>query len=337
MTTPAERHDAIVTGTNVATRQGIRLGLDPAAPVDIFGTIEKERIWLLFEELDRLFGFFQRDEEVAGIVLHSGHPQSLQRFTAAHEYGHYVLGHSASQDGDSQVFGLGDLPVQEYEAQAFAAEFLMPLALMNRALGRLALPEEPRDITAAAAYQLSLEIGASYQATVARLSQLNKISFEWGRQLMAQTVMDLKVEVGGGERPANSRAAVWSLDETARTRRIAMLINDELHVRLTETPSSGYRWAAREEAAGLELVGDVLEGEERAGQLGGALTRHLWFRAHEPGLANLELALVRGWQGDDASPADALSVPIAVDRPHNTAEAGSALAPAQRQGLLAQV
>lgn len=336
MTTSAERYHAIATGTNVATRQGIRLGMDPAVPVDIFGTIEKERIWLLFEELDRLFGYFQRKEEAAGIALHSGHPQSLQRFTAAHEYGHYVLGHDASQDGGDQVYGLGNLPVQEYEAQAFAAEFLMPLALVNRALQRLSLPEEPGNIDAAAVYQLSLEIGASYQATVARLDQLNKISSEWALQLKAQRLMDLKIEIGAGERPANPRAAVWSLDEAVRARRIEMLVNDELHVRLTEMPSSGYRWAPRHGGAGLEVIGDVLEGGERADQLGGVLTRHLWFRAHDPGFANLELELVRNWEGENAIPADALSVPISVVQAHNTAETGRALAPAQRQGLLAQ-
>lgn len=336
MTTSADRHQAIVTGTNIATRQGIRLGLDPALPVDIFGTIERERIWLLFEELTGLFGFFQREDDVAGVVLHSGHPQSLQRFTAAHEYGHYVLGHKASQDDDSYVYGLGDLPVQEYEAQAFAAEFLMPLALVNRALDRLSLPEEPGDIDAAAAYQLSLEIGASYRATVARLNQLNKISFEWAQRLKAQKLMDLKVEIGAGERPANSRAAVWSLDENARARRIEMLVDDELHVRLTELPSSGYRWAAQEGASGLELVGDALEEEIAGGELGGALTRHLWFRALEPRFANLELALVRMWQGSDVAPADAISMPVRIVRAHNTAETGSALAPGQRRGLLAQ-
>jgi predicted secreted protein len=335
MTTPADRHHAIVTGTNVATRQGIRLGLDPASPVDIFGVIERERIWLLFEELEGLFGFFERQEDVAGVALHSGHPQSLQRFTAAHEYGHYVLGHRASQDDGVSVYGTTDLPVQEYEAQAFAAEFLMPLALVNRGLARLSLPEKPGNIDAATAYQLSLEIGASYLATVARLGQLNKISFDWSQQLKARKVMDLKVDLGGGSRPANSRAAVWSLDQAARARRIEMLVDDELHVRLAEVPSSGYRWAPGDSVAGLELVSDVLE-EEQEEQLGGAMTRHLWFRAREPGVARLDLQLIRQWQGMAASPVDALSLAVQVVRAHNTAEAGSALAPAQREGLLVQ-
>ncbi len=336
MTTPVERHRAIVTGTNVGTRQGIRLGIDPAAPVDIFRVIESERIWLLFEELEGLFGFFQREDEVAGIVLHRGHPQSLQRFTAAHEYGHYVLGHAVSQDGGEEVYGRGDLPVQEYEAQAFAAEFLMPLALVNRALDRLSLAEEPEDLDATSAYQLSLEIGASYTATVARLNQLNKISFERARKLAAEKVMDLKIEIGAGERPANSRAAVWLLDDVVRTRRVEMLVEDEMHVRLPELPSSGYRWALGEWDVGLEVVGDELEEPDGESRLGGMLVRHLWLRALEPGTGKLELALTREWEGESAKAADLLSVPLNIALTHNTAESGSALAPAQRRGLLAE-
>ena len=336
MTTPVERHRAIVTATNIATKQGIRLGLDPARTVDIFGVIEDERIWLLFEELKDLFGFFQRDEEVAGIALHAGHPQSLQRFTAAHEYGHYVLGHLASQDAGEEVYGQGDLPVQEYEAQAFAAEFLMPLALVNRALARLSLPEEPYDLDALGVYQLSLEIGASYRATIARLNQLNKITFERARELAEHKLMDLKIEIGAGERPENSRAAVWSLDDAQRGRRVEMLVEDELHVRLPELPSSGYRWVPRSDWGGeMKMLGDELEEPNGETRLGGAMTRHLWLRAQEPGAGHLKLALVREWQGEDSAAADTLSVPLKIALTHNTAETDRALAPAQRRGLLA--
>lgn len=334
MTTPAERHHAVITATNIATRQGIRLELDPAGPVDIFGVIERERIWLLFEELEGLFGFFQRAEDSAGIALHAGHPQSLQRFTAAHEYGHYVLGHLVSQDGGEEVYGRGDLPIQEYEAQAFAAEFLMPLPLVNRALARLSLPEEPDDLDALDAYQLSLEIGASYRATIARLNQLNKITRERSRELAEHKLMDLKIEIGAGERPSNSRAAVWTLDDTLRRRHVEMLVEDELHVRLPEIPSSGYRWAVQSPLVGMELLDDELEEPGGETRLGGALTRHFRLRAYEPGTGRLDLTLVRAWEGQESAVADSLSVPLTVSLAHNTVKAGSALAPAQRRGLL---
>ena len=168
MTTYAERRRAQLKGSAAAVKELMRLNLDPGVPVDVFDVIERKNVWLLFEPLQHLYGFFQRQDNAAGIVLHSGHPLSLQRFTAAHELGHYVLGHEFSQDTRAELFDGVQSPLQEIEAQAFAAEFLMPLALVNRALDRLSLPRDPRDITPVEAYQLSLELGSSYLATLSQ-------------------------------------------------------------------------------------------------------------------------------------------------------------------------
>lgn len=319
-----------------ANRQVAQLGLKVDSPVDIFGIIEDSQVWLLFGELENLYGFFQREEDAAGIAVHSGHPLSLQRFTAAHEYGHYVLGHAFSQDGDTELYGSTDLAPQEIQAQAFAAEFLMPLALVNRALERISLPEEPAEINAAQTYQLSLEIGASYLATVARLNQLNKISHEQASALRKRAPIDLKVELGNGRRPLNPRAAVWAVNESARERHVSMWVDDELHVRLSETPSSGFRWALMGDGAeGMELVADELEKGTSTEQIGGALCRHLWWRAVEPGSAALELRLIREWEDSDAQPVDALSLPIVVGIPRNATETGTGIARPQREALLA--
>jgi Zn-dependent peptidase ImmA (M78 family)/predicted secreted protein len=335
VTSWAERKAASVEGTNAATRQVIRLGIDPDFPVDIFGTIEREKIWLLFGALENLFGFFQRTDDASGIAVHSGHPLSLQRFTAAHEYGHYVLGHMLSQDGRDEVYGGRDLPAQEFAAQAFAAEFLMPLALVNRALGRLSLPEVPSDLGAAQAYQLSLEIGASYRATVARMEELNKISYGWAEELRGFAPKQLKVELGGGHGPANPRAAVWSLDEALAGRLLNLRLEDELHIRLAEAPSSGYRWTLQS-AGGLELVSDELERPSPRGErLGGTVTRHLWWRAVEPALGTLKLSLIREWQGAEAEAADRVEVPISVQVPATGAETMVGMALPQRQAILA--
>lgn len=317
-----------------ANRQVARLGIDVDAPVDVFGAIEDDQIWLRFDELENLYGFFQRAGDVAGIALHSGHPTSLQRFTAAHEYGHFVLGHSFSQDGDAELYANGGLPLKEIQAQAFAAEFLMPLALVNRALDRLSLPETPDRLDSREAYQLSLEIGASYQATVARLDQLNKITRERASALRGQAPMKLKVELGAGTKPRNSRAAVWAITDGYRDRQPRMSIEDELHVRLGEVPSSGYRWSAPEtNHLGLELVADELEVTEGAERIGGSLCRHLWWRAVAPGAGPLDLHLNREW--DEGATVDAVSIPITIDVRRNATETGTGVAGPQREGLLA--
>ena len=45
----------------------------------------------------------------AGILLHSGHPRTRQRYTAGHELGHHAFGHAAEVDLDiEQALRRGD-------------------------------------------------------------------------------------------------------------------------------------------------------------------------------------------------------------------------------------
>jgi Zn-dependent peptidase ImmA (M78 family) len=129
--------------------------------VDIFQIIERAGVWLMFQPTRRLFGAYQRRGEAAGIILNSNHPSTLQRYTAAHEYGHHVLGHQESLDDQEhiEVFtpGLNDL---EVAAQAFAADFLIPLQVVNHALRIMDLPIRQPNLSAVDAYKLSLHLGA---------------------------------------------------------------------------------------------------------------------------------------------------------------------------------
>lgn len=338
MPTFRERQAAGLKGTRAATREWMRLGLDPMDSVDVFRVIEEARVWLLFEGLEHLFGFFQRAGSSAGIVLHNGHPLSLQRFTAAHEYGHYVLGHDASQDGAGELFGDADVPLQEIEAQAFAAEFLMPLPLVNRALDRLGLARDPHELSPVEAYQLSLELGSSYTATATQLKQLNKISEQARAELARWQPITIKTELGDGTRPANARADVWDVTDTRRERNLRLRLDDELHLRLAEMPSSGYRWdiEARELETGLELLADELEPPDlhRQERIGATRRRHLWWRATEAGHGTLVVRLVRSWQGPDAETLDRMSLPLAITPPRTGTESDIGVASPQRRALL---
>ena len=63
-----------------------------------------------------------------------------QRFTLAHELGHHWIGHGAMVDEAATIFGSGRDP-REIEANAFAAEFLLPRAAVERLFeGRRSLP-----------------------------------------------------------------------------------------------------------------------------------------------------------------------------------------------------
>ncbi|HEY2181029.1 MAG TPA: ImmA/IrrE family metallo-endopeptidase [Solirubrobacteraceae bacterium] len=336
MSTFQEQRTARLKGATEATREFMRLGLDAGRAVDVFGVIESKRVWLLFEPLDHLFGFFQREQRGAGIVLHSGHPLSVQRFTAAHEYAHYALGHELSQDSHQELFGAAGLPLQELEAQAFAAEFLMPLPLVNRALDRLALPREPRILTPIEAYQLSLEMGSSYRATITQLRQLNKIPAALVEQLQAWEPIQIKTELGDGRRPENARADVWDVNEIRRARNLRLRVDDELHVRLPEIPTSGYRWDVDVGGAALRPVLDELETDLHAQErLGSALRRHLWWRAIEPGSATMSLRLVRQWQ-DSGAALDGLELELTVQMPRTGLESTTGISLPQRRALVAE-
>lgn len=78
-------------------------------------------------------GFLDRDKKLVGVV--STAPLSSQRFTLAHELGHYVL-HTDSLAFRDRSLSAPDVsrerPPEEREADAFAAELLMPRKLVAR-------------------------------------------------------------------------------------------------------------------------------------------------------------------------------------------------------------
>jgi predicted secreted protein len=339
MSSYAERRAARLRGSAAAIRQTVTLGLDPGGAIDVFGVIEHQRVWLLFEPLDRLYGMFQRAGDAAGIVLHSGHPLSVQRFTAAHELGHYALGHQFSSDSTAELYG-ADAALQEVEAQAFAAEFLMPLALVNRAQDRLGLDRRPAQLTPIETYQLSLEMGSSYTATVNQLAQLHKITGAQRDELEAWRPIDLKIELGNGTQPVSARADVWDVTTARRGRQVRLRLADELHLRLPELPASGYRWdvGLGDGHSGLELVADELEpaGLSTHERIGADRLRHLWWRAVAPAHTTLELRLVRPWETHAAAAADAFSVRLAVETPRTGLHGSAGLSEPQRRAMLDQ-
>lgn len=57
------------------------------------------------------------------IIVKTNSPPARQRFSVAHELGHYVKGHEVAF---ARARGLGDRPVERREADRFAARLLMP-------------------------------------------------------------------------------------------------------------------------------------------------------------------------------------------------------------------
>ena len=91
---------------------------------------------------DQLSGmaFIANDEKV--IVVNSKHHQNRQRFTIAHELGHHIMHYDMLSKGvhvdkgvlRRDVLSSTGTEICEIEANAFAAELLMPERLINHAV-----------------------------------------------------------------------------------------------------------------------------------------------------------------------------------------------------------
>lgn len=115
-------------------------------PIDVKKVAERKGLGLIrFDFGEDVSGVFMSDGETATIGYNSKNNLKRQRFTIAHELGHYVLGHQRQgvfvdtpkqyftilkRDGNSST---GEF-LQEREANAFAAALLMPKELLRKAI-----------------------------------------------------------------------------------------------------------------------------------------------------------------------------------------------------------
>ncbi len=308
----------------------------PADRLNVFDAIEDQGIWLSFGPLTALYGWYQRTPDAAGIMINASHPPPLQRFTAAHELGHHLLGHSDSfDDAQSIVDGGGADDPKEVAAQTFAANLLMPIMAVEHHLARLGLDRTHPVVSRADAYRLSVELGVSYAATVVQLASLNKIDWHLAAELRSVRPLAIKREIGGRE-PDQARAAVWLLGESDQERHIIADIGDEVHIRLGEVRSSGFRWVLNQSGVpGFSVVGDFLDQNTSTGQLryGAAHFRHLVLKVTAPGDHALSVSLRRPWQRDVA-PSRRYDIFVTAEAPR-TSDVGRGVSIYQQPQLMA--
>ncbi len=328
--TPYQR--AAREGVRAAQREHQRIGTEFTSRVEIFDVIEDERIWLLFQRLRSLYGAYKRYGDASGIVINSQHPLTLQRYTAAHEYGHHVLGHAASADDQTRIIFRKSHDPREIAAQAFAGEFLMPLQLVNYALRTMGISGRDLPLTARQVYQLALELGVSYTAAVTQLVGQHKLTVSTGRRLQQESPLALKTSLAG-LRPADSWADVWLLDESQEGRQFAPRLRDEIHVMLAETPSTGYVWQLVDPAPSvLALIDDQFETEDDD-VIGASGTRHVAFRVANAGASRIRLEKRRPWQQDGQTPA-IFEATVSATAPL-TGDTEDGLSEEQKQAVLA--
>ncbi len=314
-------------GLQVASREHTSLQTNLRYRIDIFDILARRGIIVNFQSFD-MYGAYLDEGGHPGVLINVKHPPNLQRFTAAHEYGHFVMQHGPSTDFEEQIFpSHSPNDIQEVEAQSFAANFLMPIQLLNATLQQMELPFKPEEITLQEAYQLSLELGVSYRAVVNHLASSKRISFRVVNELRRQVPKTIKATIGHGIGPQDSWADVWTFRERDKGRHIVVNLNDELHIFLPESQESMETWhaVAGDQHSLIIFIESQLEippFSVLAEREPSTLTHHFVFRTQFPGATTLRLV-----KGTNAS------FPVGAD---DLFELHLEITPRQSHGLLPQ-
>lgn len=108
-----------------------------STPVPIDKIIQDIGLPLSYEFLaDNISGYIERTDGSYRIVVNALHPETRQRFTAAHELGHYIYHRDLLGEGvgDNRAYrtegtnrpNANIRPIHERQANSFAANVLMP-------------------------------------------------------------------------------------------------------------------------------------------------------------------------------------------------------------------
>ena len=217
--------------------------------VDIFGAINSLSVPLLLRPLDGLLGAYLNNP-APGILVTTERRMAVQRFTAAHELGHFRAGHDPSLDDEGilrRAMAQQAPPtpssghLQEIEANSFAIEFLIPRWLIkwhaDQQRWRAADFEKPQIV-----YQLSLRLGVSFMATCWTLSRYGWLTIAKARRLADLQPRTFKVALLGDYRPPDYRGDVWCLTERDAGLSIDGSRDDHFVLKLQEHSGGGYIW-----------------------------------------------------------------------------------------------
>lgn len=301
--------------------------------IDVFRMFALRGLPLLFRPLRGLLGAFMNGA-APGAIVTTQRQLPVQRFTAAHELGHAVLGHKPSID-DEDVLKRSPFAksprydVQEIQANAFASELLMPQWLLAKHLTRQGWT--PHDLSRPeVVYQLSLRLGTSYAAACHALVRHKAIGAAACSRLVKTEPKAIKQRLAEPYEPENRYGDVWLLSERDDGILVEGSRSDLVVLTFLEHSGSGYVWRLDDLAsAGLMVVDDTriaLNGEREL--VGGVLCRRVIAEARDGARGPLRLAEVRPWQSA-GEPLHSVAVDVDLSGP-----VGGGLLPAERRAWL---
>ena len=240
--TGSRRADAYVAAAETLDA----LQIDQSYVIDPFAAIDQLGLTLSIAKLDNLLGAVVPSGD-GGVLVTSERSPAIQRYTAAHEIGHWILHEDHLQmDGETEVLGRPSNQI-EREAQLFAGYFLMPPALFNKATsaygltaGRIA-PEQ--------VYRLSRDLHVSYEAAARRLYAARLIDGAWLGEVLAFGRMRAMQSASAGHRPADGLADMWDVTSDDDVVDLVVEEHDEILMRLPEQRLAGWRWLSADELA----------------------------------------------------------------------------------------
>lgn len=161
-----------ITWPVAAARQArleLGLALDAGIP-DILEAVEgRAGLPVTVAALPQGFaGVMRRDQERADIFINGTEAHVRQRFTLAHEFGHYRLGHATVYDTAADIIGRDP---QELQANAFAGEFLIPRAAVDAWLEREGDPKVELETIV----RMARHFGVSAEAAKIRLEKAGRL------------------------------------------------------------------------------------------------------------------------------------------------------------------
>lgn len=103
-------------------------------PIDPFKLLKDNGVIITFSDFEKLEGIIINDEDNVTVVsINRQRPLTRQRFTAAHEYCHYIKDLIRKKDEFSQINCLSKTnnPIEKF-ADNFASELLMPIEELKK-------------------------------------------------------------------------------------------------------------------------------------------------------------------------------------------------------------
>ena len=272
-----ERRNAVLEGAGEAAAIHKQLSLrsrrdHDKRPVDVYRVIKEMDIRFLFQPLQNLLGAFIKTPKNDGILITTQRDLYVQRYTAAHELGHFVLKHEAKLDDErlidfsSQKRFLEDS--QEIAADSFASEFLMPRWLVAAHVRRQGWTAEQLRVPTNV-YQLSLRLGVSYQAMCWSLASHKAISRDDSQQLATIPPKKSKQDILYGPYLKQSWANVWSLTLNDSGITLVGTPEDVIQIDLLERASAGLTWNVDGiQEQGFEILADTRRVDGGIGNFG---------------------------------------------------------------------